>query len=312
MRLRCNRKMPRISIVIPTYKHSGFIMQTLESVFAQTFTDYEVIVVNDGSPDDTSQVLRPLVETGRIHYIEQVNAGQAAARNRGIAEAHGEYIALLDDDDLWPPDKLQWQVEALTAYPDAALVYGYTQSFQADVSEASSKQGTFIGPSGDVHLLFSGHNFIASPGQTLLRARHLKAIQGFDATLWGVDDWDMYIRLAEQGAFLYYCKAALYYRLHAANASRDVWRMYCNARRMWIKHHGILPRPTKVRVWWRLRRSINELFFDDCAALAQQLASQGQQGQAREIWCAILSTRPGALRRRAIRRAALRLLLSLS
>src|ERR1700719_2929443 len=105
--------MPAVSVIIPTYNHRDFVLDAIESVFAQTFTDYEVIVVNDGSPDDTASVLAPLASAGRIRYLEQANAGQGAARNRGIAQARGEFIALLDDDDRWPADKLEWQVGEL-------------------------------------------------------------------------------------------------------------------------------------------------------------------------------------------------------
>src|SRR5690606_4258640 len=88
----------------------------------QTFTDHEIIVINDGSPDDTAAVLAPYRD--RIRYVEQANAGQAAARNRGIGMARGRYVALLDDDDAWPADKLKWQVAALDAEPEAVLAYG--------------------------------------------------------------------------------------------------------------------------------------------------------------------------------------------
>ncbi len=81
--------LPVVSVVIPTYKHAEYVLATLESVFAQTFTSYEVIVVNDGSPDNTAAKLQPLVDAGRIRYFEQPNAGQSAARNRGLAEARG-------------------------------------------------------------------------------------------------------------------------------------------------------------------------------------------------------------------------------
>src|SRR5260370_24652309 len=104
-----------VSVVIPAYRHRDFVLATLDSVFSQAFTDYEVIVINDGSSDDTTELLRPLAASGHIRYFEQANAGQATSRNRGIHAARGEFIALLDDDDLWPPDKLEWQVEALRA-----------------------------------------------------------------------------------------------------------------------------------------------------------------------------------------------------
>src|ERR1044071_9954613 len=121
--------MPTVSVVIPTYKHPRYILETLDCVFQQTFTDLEVIVVNDGSPDNTADLLKPLAESGRIKYIEQANAGQAVARNRGIERATGQYVAILDDDDLWPADKIEWQVRELQSHPEAALVYGYMESF---------------------------------------------------------------------------------------------------------------------------------------------------------------------------------------
>jgi glycosyltransferase involved in cell wall biosynthesis len=115
---------PVVSLVMPSYDHRKFVLGTLEPVLAQSFTGYEVIVVNDGSPDDTAGLLRPLVETGRIRYFEQENAGQPAARNRGLAECPGEFIAFLDDDDAWPADTLEWQVELLRTHAPAVGVGG--------------------------------------------------------------------------------------------------------------------------------------------------------------------------------------------
>jgi glycosyltransferase involved in cell wall biosynthesis len=115
---------PRVSVVIPTYRRQDMIIDTLESVFLQTFQDFEVIVVNDGSPDETAELLAPLAASGRIRYLEQPNQGQAAARHRGLEEATGEFIAFLDDDDLWPPDKLEWQVAYLERNPSIAAVGG--------------------------------------------------------------------------------------------------------------------------------------------------------------------------------------------
>ena len=207
-------------------------------MFAQTFTDYEVIVVNDGSPDDTAEVLRPLAEAGRIRYIEQANAGQSQARNRGIQEARGEYIALLDDDDLWLPDKLAWQVEALSQpSSEAVMVYGATQAF-GDI-EFFSPEGNV--PSGQAYAAFLRRNWIMSPGQTLIRASALTTISGLDASLWGVDDWDLYVRLAAVGEFVYQPQVALRYRLHGENASRDGWRMYLQSCRFQRKHFGVVP-----------------------------------------------------------------------
>lgn len=106
---------PVVSIVIPTYNGSALLRETLDRVFAQTFDDYETIVVDDGSTDDTPSMLEPLAAAGRIRLIRQANAGIGAARNRGIDAARGKYICPLDHDDLWLPGKLAAQ----TAYHEA-------------------------------------------------------------------------------------------------------------------------------------------------------------------------------------------------
>lgn len=197
------------------------MVQALESVFAQTFTDYEVIVVNDGSPDDTAEVLRPYIESGRIRYIEQGNQGQAAARNRGLAEATGELIAFLDDDDLWPPGRLEWQVAALGECSSVLAVAGVAE-FIDDCGRCLSR-GRFV-PRLHYERLFEG-NPLMSPGQVLIRRTVVQAIGGFDERVWGADDFQLWFELARRGPFRMQDRIALYYRLHAGNASRQARRM---------------------------------------------------------------------------------------
>ena len=112
--------VPLVSVVIPTYNSPDYLIQTLETVLAQTFTDYEVLVINDGSTDNTLERLKPY--QNRIRLIDQPNGGIGVARNRGIDEAWGKYVALLDHDDLWMPDKLQWQVEFFQRHPECSMV----------------------------------------------------------------------------------------------------------------------------------------------------------------------------------------------
>lgn len=285
--------IPKVSIIIPTYKHRDFVLATLDSVFAQTFTDYEVIVVNDGSPDDTAEVLRPLAEAGRIRYIEQANAGQAAARNRGIAEAQGEFIALLDDDDLWPPEKLERQVEVLRSDANAILAYGSSTGFE---DGGCSHPGPDA-PSGLVESEFLERNWITSPGQTLIRKEALDRIGGFDPQLWGVDDWDLYIRLTPLGKFLYDSKPALYYRMHATNASKDVWRMYVQACRLVEKHRDKF-RDHDHNLRWMYDRNVKPYYAHQCLLLAIERKSKSDgQGVRRMLWMAA-RIQPATLRRR--------------
>lgn len=110
---------PLVSVVIPAYKVEHFIALTLRSVYKQTVTDLEIIVVNDGSPDRTGEVLAQETDP-RLRVINQPNGGECVARNRGMAEARGKYIAFLDSDDAWLPDHLEWAVRFLEANPDIA------------------------------------------------------------------------------------------------------------------------------------------------------------------------------------------------
>ena len=113
-------KSPLVSVVIPTYKGGALLIETLGTVFAQTFDDYEVVIINDGSPDDTLERLAPLQAQhgGKLRVVTQANGGIGVARNRGIDEARGRYIALLDHDDLWMPEKLAVQVAYMQSHPE--------------------------------------------------------------------------------------------------------------------------------------------------------------------------------------------------
>jgi glycosyltransferase involved in cell wall biosynthesis len=177
--------MPKVTVIIPTYNHGQFISQTLESVFFQKFRDFELIVVNDGSPDDTEETLRPHIESGKIRYIRQENQGVAAARNRGAAEARGAYLAFLDDDDCWPPDKLEWQVAVMESC-DAVMVAGINDSERLPLSvDVLSKAPPFVPSIYD----FFKRNMIGSPGQTLIRRVAFDAVGGFDPEVWGMDSF---------------------------------------------------------------------------------------------------------------------------
>jgi glycosyltransferase involved in cell wall biosynthesis len=215
-----------VSIIIPTYNHRDFIIETLESVFAQTFTDYEVIVVNDGSPDDTASVLKPLVEAGRIYYIEQPNAGAAAARNRGLAAARGEYVAFLDDDDLWPANKLQWQVAVLRADASIGLVGG--TAIRLGLPAPAENEDTRYLAFQD---LFDGNPF-GSPGQWLARTPLIHEVGGFDPRIWGADDFEILFRICRRSKICVMRRLALRRSIHTTNASRNIERMLVNCRRV--------------------------------------------------------------------------------
>lgn len=280
-----------ISVVIPTYNHGPLLLDTLASVFAQTYQDYEVIVVNDGSPDDTAELLRPLVETRRVIYLEQENAGQAAARNRGLQAARGDYIAFLDDDDLWPADKLAWQVRVLDENPESVLVYGRYAQLRADGRLHPDSSSGF--PGGSVHGQFRRRNWIHSLGQTLMRTEAVRAIGGFDPGVWGADDWDLYIRLAQRGPFEFRDRLALRYRLHEQNASRDAIRHVRGYWQVVRRHVG-----WNVPLWFSGQRAAAAYFVPNLTDFAAHRHRAGAYWQVLQACGIALTFRPGLLSKR--------------
>ncbi len=233
--------------------------ETLESVFAQTFTDFEVIVINDGSPDDTAAVLRPYVQSGRIRYIEQPNAGVAAARNRGVAAAKGEFIAFLDDDDCWPPDKLEWQIAAFRVDPKLVLVAGVMGTIRSGVYARPKLSDT---PSADeitVTDVYRGCPF-CSPGQTLMRSSAIREVGGLDASIWGCDDHDLYLRLAKVGKIVNITRTALFYRVHESNSSRNSERMFWSGLYVLRKNRGLVPAGSRRRARREANRNLVKWF----------------------------------------------------
>ena len=295
---------PEVSVVIPAYAHRDYIREAIDSALAQRDAGgvtLEVIVVNDGSPDDTAAVLRPLVEAGTIRYVEQPNAGQAAARNRGIALARGEFIALLDDDDRWPGDeaqKLAWQVAALRQNPDAVLVYGDWAMMDAGGRLAEYQRKVF--PDGDMKRALLEGCPILSPGQTLIRRTALDAVGGFAPDIWGSDDWDLYLRLARLGSFIYQPRIALHYRTHANNASGRALQHAHNHLKVLRRHAGLHP------IRWRrnLTRSA-DFFVPKLLRQAHLLRQQDRFGDALRAYACAALFQPSILLHRNVTVAAL-------
>jgi glycosyltransferase involved in cell wall biosynthesis len=236
--------MPKVSVIIPAYNHSEFIAAAIDSVLAQSYRDFEIIVVNDGSPDDTETILIPYMESGQIRYIRQENHGPAAARNRGVEAAEGEFIAFLDDDDQWLPDKLEWQ---LSCFDEADVVMVVGASL---LQAAPSKQRWGLRKQAfDVLKLadFFRGNPVGSPGQALLRKSDLIRVGGYDGSIWGADDLDLWIRLSQLGEIRRYPRPCLLYRQHASNASMDFRRMGINTLKVVSRHIDSSPGQSQGR-----------------------------------------------------------------
>ena len=276
--------MPQVSIIIPAYQHGPYIVEAVESVMAQTFQDFEVIVINDGCTDNTEEVLRPFVEKKLIRYFHQKNQGISATRNRGLSLALGEFVAFLDDDDVWPPDKLEWQLDVLRN--SDALVVGGLSSVFGRKSDRKAIVETTGYSTIDTAKLFGGNPF-GSPGQTLIRKSVLEAIGGFDPTIWGADDHDVWIRLSRMGEIRRYDRISLMYRVHDSNTSRDSERMFENAEKVIRKNLVGVSGGERVQLE---RQGFRFLFRYGGKKLIWRSAGLIFQGQFRKGWTLIASS----------------------
>ncbi|WP_420393214.1 glycosyltransferase [Acuticoccus sp.] len=184
---------PLVSVVIPTYNRAHLLGGTLESVLAQTFRRFEVLIVDDGGDDDTEAIVAAL-DDQRLSYIRQPrNGGVARARNRGLDAARGDYVAFLDSDDLWRPGKLAAQVELMTGSPDrVGIIYTGVEEHGADGSVILSRPDR----RGDVWVDMLQSNVIhGGASNALMRRAAADIVGGFDATLPAAEDYDYWLRV---------------------------------------------------------------------------------------------------------------------
>ena len=209
-----------VSIIIPAYNAAPYIKETLDSVFAQTYSDYEVIVVNDGSPDTQELETVLLPYRSRVTYITQANRGLAGARNTGLRAAKGALIALLDADDVWLPDYLQVQTDYLRDRPQNDLVYCNALFFGDSPYDGKEYMNEF--PSaGEVTsaaiISRRCHVFVS-----IMARRDAMLAVGFDESLRSCEDFDCWIRFTARGYKIGFHRAVLVlYRKHKASLSAN-------------------------------------------------------------------------------------------
>ncbi|WP_347273679.1 glycosyltransferase [Candidatus Kuenenia sp.] len=187
-------KKPLVSIVMPTYNCAAYLPESIESILAQTYDTYEVVVIDDGSADNTKLVLEPYME--KIRYIDLGrNEGLPTARNLGIQSAKGEYVAFLDADDIWMPEKLEMSIDQFMKNPDAGMVY--SKHINID-SKSQFMEGKIMRrlPSGNIFTqLFFEQNFIIC-SSVVVRKEVFNKTALFDSELVNCQDWDMWLRIA--------------------------------------------------------------------------------------------------------------------
>ena len=197
-------KTNMISVVIPLYNKAHTIVNTLSTVLGQTYRDFEVIIVNDGSTDNGVEVIRSHFNDPRIRIISQKNAGVSAARNRGVDEANGEYIAFLDADDEWLPEYLETLFDAFIDYPQADMVgcASYHKNFETGEVSANALIDKFYGKAVHVNY-FVNPDKMTHIGATVIRKASFLKVGGFDVKLKNNEDVLLQGSIAMNGYFVY-------------------------------------------------------------------------------------------------------------
>lgn len=206
---------PIVSIIIPTYNREELIGESIQSVLDQTFRDFELIVIDDGSTDGTNDIVRSFSDN-RINYIHQKNSGRSSARNRALKIACGSYITFLDSDDLYLPDKLQTQVDFLNAHPEYGMVY--TSAYCIDEKGRLLNSLYEATVSGDIYKDIAFYIPVTITLPTVMARREVfDKVGGFDEKMERFEDTDMWRRIAKEfpiGALPYFtCKL----RTHKGN-----------------------------------------------------------------------------------------------
>jgi glycosyltransferase involved in cell wall biosynthesis len=216
-----------VSVIVPAYNCAGYVAETLQSVLAQDHAEKEVIVVNDGSKDNTLEILRGFGD--RIRIIDQKNAGPPAARNAGLAAARGKYIAFVDADDIWVQGKLRAQAEHLDAHSEVAAVFTKWHVWPAEAD------GSFVQPAdicaqhvdGEIDAARSGWLYARLlfdcellTSSVMVRAAVVQKIGGYDLGLFNGDDYDYWLRISREGTITKLAKVGVLYRSLPGSVSR--------------------------------------------------------------------------------------------
>lgn len=236
---------PKVSVVIPTYNRADKVRKSVESVLAQSFRDLEVIVVDDGSSDDTEQTLRHAFRD-RIRYYFQPNQGVSVARNRGIEEASGEWIAFLDSDDLWEREKIEWQFKALqrfgsqcsACYTDVEFFNHSETRTMFQLAQNSYKHEDAMGINNDVLRLLvkpGGAGMVVCLSSLLVRRDAIKKIGGFDPSLLYSQDSEFMFRLAILTGFCYINRALVRFDRSPAETRHVGLQAEWNKLEFWLR-----------------------------------------------------------------------------
>jgi glycosyltransferase involved in cell wall biosynthesis len=221
------KQTPKVSIVIPAYNAMDFLPETIETIINQTYTDFEVLVIDDGSLDNVVEWVSQLQDP-RVKIVSQANQGVSGARNKGIELARGEYMAFSDADDLWESTKLAKQVERLDQDSTVGLVYVWTAL--ADQNGIPTGRVVSSNAEGNVWQQLTALNMVCCGSTPLVRRCCFETVGLFAVDISFSEDWDMWLRIAAKYPFAVVKEPLLRYRQHQNNTSRNCQLMLKDSR----------------------------------------------------------------------------------
>jgi len=273
--------MPRVTVIIPTHNRSELLRCAISSVLSQTFEDFELCVIDDASSDDTEKVVGSFRDQ-RIRYLRHpTSKGGAAARNTGILSSTSDYLAFLDDDDEWYPEKLRMQVELLDRGPaSVGVIYAGYDSVEGTTGRQVRSRIPIVRGNLHEHLLTS--NPIGGTSTVLIRRECLEAVGSFDEALTSYQDYDLWLRISERYEFDFIPQALLKYTLHEVRISTNLDARSTGINRI-LQKHGRHP-------------SLCKTLATHCVGLGREYALAGEGRKARQMLRRAMMLHPGHAR----------------
>lgn len=220
-----------VSVIIPTYNYAHFIGEAIESVRRQTYRNFEIIVIDDGSKDETSQAVARFPE---VRYIYQANQGIAAARNAGVSASRGAYLVFLDADDLLLPNALAAGINSLNEHSECVFASGHQQMVSRDLQPLPTPPVVCFKQNN--YRAFLDYNYICTVGQVMFRREMFATEPGFDSSVPGCDDAELYMRLSKDYPVVCHDQIIVQHRVHGSNTSGNRLMMLRSMDQIYRRH----------------------------------------------------------------------------
>jgi len=266
---------PLVSVVIPCYGQAAYLEEAIESVLAQTYAQVEIVVVDDGSPDNAARVA---ARFPWVRCVRQANAGLAAARNAGIRESEGELLVFLDADDRLLPRALEVGVEELRAHPEAAFAFGRYRRVSSDGRQLENDDQPR--PDADPYSVFLRYNYAGIPATGIFRRSALEEAGNFDETLPGAEDYDLGLRLSRLHAVRPYEQEVAEYRVHGSSMSQDAGAMLAMTQQALRRQRRHVRRDPERRRAYREGQKFWKRYYGEAIVASTRAAfANGERGR---------------------------------